>query len=59
MDSGIQEVELSVLCDMLEESEVIESLDIGSAIVHQVSHPSRGRMVLVSTVCGRAAIKSF
>jgi hypothetical protein len=50
------EVSVGVLCDLLEGSTVQSSMDLGSAVIHEVCHVTFGQMTLISTICGRAAI---
>jgi hypothetical protein len=42
--------------DLLEKSQIVNTIDLGSALIHNVIHPIDGRMALVNTVCGRSAI---
>lgn len=42
-------ISLESYCDLLEESEVQSTLDMGSALLHKVLHPKLGNIVLVST----------
>lgn len=44
--------------DILEQSEVVRSNDFGSAIIHDVIHPSMGSMTMINMVCGQCAIVS-
>lgn len=49
------EVPVTKLCQLLEEFIVAKSIDLGSTILHVGQHVHLGPMVLVSTICGRAA----
>ena len=44
--------------DILEQSKVMSSNDFGSAIIHDVIHPSMGSMTMINTICGQCAIVS-
>lgn len=35
--------------DLLEASEIVQSLDVGTAIMHQVVHPTEGNLILINT----------
>lgn len=50
------EISLDDHCALLEASEVLKTLDIGSALIQQISHPAHGKVTLVNTICGRAAV---
>ena len=49
------EIELGQCCDLLEQSEVKQSIDLGSSVIHDVIHAEHGRVILINTACGRAA----
>lgn len=44
--------------DLLETSDIITSVDLGSALVHQASHPQRGMMLLVQATTGECSCTS-
>jgi hypothetical protein len=50
-----QEVEVAELCQLLNDFIVATTIDLGSTILHVGEHVHLGRLVLVSTACGRAA----
>jgi hypothetical protein len=50
-----QEVEVAELCQLLTDFIVATTIDLGSTILHVGEHVHLGRLVLVSTACGRAA----
>lgn len=39
----------AAFADLLEVSEVVETLDVGLAILHRVIHPTEGNLILVNT----------
>jgi hypothetical protein len=45
----LNQIEHQTYCDLLEASSIEESLDLGSAIVHRVSHPVEGKLILINT----------
>ncbi len=50
-----KEVPLTELCDLLAGFETSASIDLGTTLLHVGTHVQQGRLILVSTVCGRAA----
>lgn len=50
------QLSLTQLCDLMEQSDVEETLDLGSTILHVVQHVHKGKVLLVSTACGLAAL---
>jgi hypothetical protein len=42
-------ISVSVFCDMLEESELIKTTDLGCTVVHRVKHPEFGEIILVGS----------
>jgi hypothetical protein len=49
------EIQVSELCRLLEDFVVSKSIDLGTTILHLGEHVHLGKLVLVSTACGRAA----
>jgi hypothetical protein len=49
------EIHVSELCRLLESLAVSTSIDLGSTILHVGEHVHLGKLILVSTACGRAA----
>lgn len=54
-----KEVGVEELCSLMEQSSIEETLDLGSTILHVADHVHHGRLVLISTACGRAAVLSL
>ena len=52
------EVSMEEFCQILSEAEErsVITLDLGSAIIHRIAHPTLGEIGLVNTMCGRSAI---
>lgn len=50
-----QEVQVAELCQLLTDFVTSATIDLGSTILHVGEHVHLGKLVLVSTVCGRAA----
>ena len=50
-----QEVQVTELCQLLADSVVSTTIDLGSTILHVGAHAQLGDLILVSTACGRAA----
>lgn len=50
------EVTLEAYCDLMESSSVLSSVDIGVAVIYQVSHPTHGCLTLVNAMNGRSAV---
>lgn len=46
---SMQQVSLEDFADLLDESAVTERLDLHSALVYKVTHPTKGNLVLVNT----------
>lgn len=49
------EVSLSDLCELLTNFVTSATIDLGSTILHVGNHVHMGKLILVSTACGRAA----
>lgn len=49
------EIEVAELCDLMADFEADHSLDLGSTVLHVGKHVHLGRVLFVSTACGRAA----
>lgn len=58
ISGAIVEVDLGKYCDLLEESVMNDSTDLGSVVIHDVTHPLRGRLLLVNAANGRSAVFS-
>lgn len=56
MDIVSSEITLEAYCELLELSSILSTIDIGTAVVHQVSHPTHGSLTLVNAACGRSAV---
>ncbi|PLC44474.1 hypothetical protein C0Q88_07285 [Ralstonia pickettii] len=54
--SFAKQIDLSRYADLVAEGEVMEELDIGSAILCRVSHPVVGVVTLLNTSAGHAAL---
>jgi len=55
--SGSGEVSLEIFCDLLEQSAIAETINLGSAVIHKITHPEFGKLVLVSTPDKNAAVR--
>lgn len=53
------EVPLAELCDLLSDFIVASTIDLGSTILHVGEHVHLGKLILISTACGRAACISL
>lgn len=42
--------------DILAESEILDSLDIGHSFIYKLLHPTHGRLVLVDCYAGDSAV---
>lgn len=49
------EIDIAELCHLLTEFVASKTIDLGSTILHVGEHVHMGKLILVSTVCGRAA----
>lgn len=49
------EIDVAELCDLMADFEADQSLDLGSTILHVGQHVHLGRVLFISTACGRAA----
>jgi hypothetical protein len=49
------EIQVAELCQLMEDFVVNKSIDLGSTILHLGEHVHLGKLILVSTACGRAA----
>lgn len=47
--SQSRKVSLEVFADLLEQSEVKECLDVGTALIYKALHPTHGLIILVNT----------
>ena len=56
---NMERIGFGELCDLMEQSEVERTLDLGSTILHIVHHVHKGSLLLVSTVDERAAVVSL
>lgn len=56
MSKSGTEINLGECSDLLEQSVINSSIDIGSAVVHSATHPHHGEIMLVNTICGRCAV---
>ena len=54
-----KEIQLGELCDLLAGFVASKTIDLGSTILHVGTHVHQGKLILVSTVCGRAACISM
>lgn len=52
-------ITLQEFADILEESTLNETLDLGSAVIHKVTHRTRGALALVSTSGGACAVMAL
>jgi hypothetical protein len=50
-----KEVPLTELCDLLAGFDTSLTIDLGTTLLHVGTHVQQGRLILVSTICGRAA----
>lgn len=48
--NAIVSLNLAQVSDLIEESQITQSQDLGAAVVHIGSHPQHGNVVIVSTV---------
>lgn len=51
-----QAVDIDQLADLIEQSNVTETLDLGSTFVHRATHPEHGNVILISTAGASHAI---
>ncbi len=54
--TNFKEIGIEEYSDIMDTSEVIHSLDMGSAIIHEVTLQNRSGAILINTVCGRAGV---
>ena len=48
------EVELSYFSNIICESEIMKTFDLGSCIVHEIVHPEEGELIAVNSTSGRS-----
>jgi hypothetical protein len=53
---NIQEIAYERGVDLIAESQVEESLDIGHSMVYRLKHPQEGTIVVVSSSVGQSAM---
>lgn len=58
VNESIIEIDLGKFCNLLEESSANGSVNLGSVIIHDITHPLHGRLLLVNTADGRSALFS-
>jgi len=51
-----QAISADQLADLIEESKITETLDLGFSFVHRATHPEHGRIILVSTAGEQHAV---
>jgi hypothetical protein len=51
----LTEVGLSDLADLLEDCNLLDTLDLGETLLHYADHVEHGRIVVATTFSGRAA----
>lgn len=47
---------MEYISDILAESDISSTVDFGSVIIHDVTHPEIGSITLINSACGRCAI---
>lgn len=50
-----QEIQVGELCQLLTDFVISTTIDLGATILHVGEHVHLGKLILVSTACGRAA----
>ena len=53
---SIKMVSLDEVVDYLEASTVIETLDVGSALIYKLKHKNEGNIVLFNSAFGQSAV---
>jgi hypothetical protein len=53
---AVDEISLENYCRIVETTETISSIDIGSALIHIVKDENGEVFSIVNTACGRAAV---
>ena len=54
--STMEEINTAALCALLENSVIVESLDIGTALIHKLIHPAHGRISVINSTADQHAV---
>jgi hypothetical protein len=49
-------INLETFAELLEQSDIVESIDLGTSVIHKVRHPEGGTMVLINTSAGTSGV---